>query len=75
MKPRAFAASQRRVRPLTKQRVLRRLNGVLRGGDKNSPFTDLSARGGAAAINIFAATKADLPDFWKAVPECPPQKS
>lgn len=60
---------------LAKERVLRRLYFVLRDADTSAPFTDISARGGAAAINILAATKADLPDFWKAVPERPTQKS
>jgi hypothetical protein len=52
-----------------KDRVLRRLYAVLRG--TNQDGVDIRALGGEAAINIFAATKLGLPDYWKPVPERP----
>ena len=50
------------LNPLTKTRVLRRLYAVLNGAG-------IAEHGGLAAINILAATKTGLPDFWKPVPE------
>jgi hypothetical protein len=47
------------LNPAIRERVLRRLYDLLRA----------KGQGGAAAINIAAATKAGLPDTWKAIPE------
>ena len=46
------------LNPAAKDRVLRRLYDALR-----------ASHDGAAAINSVVATKADLPDYWKPVPE------
>jgi len=46
------------LNPAARDRVLRRLYDSLR-----------AIHDGAAAINIVVATKADLPDYWKPVPE------
>jgi hypothetical protein len=54
---------------LAKDRVLRRLYEVLRGANDGQDGVDFRARGGEAAINILAATKVGLPDYWKPVPE------
>jgi len=45
--------------PAAREKSLRQIYGIL------------SAMGaaGAAAINVAVATKKDLPDFWKPVPE------
>jgi hypothetical protein len=49
-----------------KARVWRRLYEVLSGKDK-SPVFARAARDGRAAIAIVAATKADVPAYWKTV--------
>ena len=52
-----------------KDRVFRRLYDVLRGMRGSQRGADFYEYSGAAAINILAATRGDLPDFWKPVPE------
>jgi hypothetical protein len=52
-----------------KDRIWRRLYDVLSGADKGSAFESLQSRERSAAINIVAATKPGLPDYWKSVPE------
>jgi hypothetical protein len=54
--------------PRAKALVLRRLYDVLRGADK-SASAKLDPAKGAAAINILAATKPGLPDYWKPIEE------
>lgn len=63
------------LNPLAKERVLHKLYDVLRGADNSPAFAALKTRDGAAAINIVAATKAGLPDYWKPIPETATKKS
>jgi hypothetical protein len=52
-----------------KDRLWRRLFDVLRGTDHSAAFESIQSRERAAAINIVAATKLGVPDYWKGVPE------
>jgi hypothetical protein len=62
------------LNPLAKERVWRGLYDVLSGTDKGPAFADLDKAKSTAAINILAATKAGLPDYWKPVEEHVTQK-
>jgi hypothetical protein len=57
------------LNPIAKDRLLRRLYAVLSGADHAPGSLHIDHAGGAAAIAIFAATKPNLPDYWKPVPE------
>jgi len=63
------------LNPLAKARVWRGLYDALKGAGKSGPYSALNRQNAAAAINILAATKSGLPDFWKTVPERGAQRS
>jgi len=50
---------------MVKERVYRRLYDILSGKDANPKFANLSAADRKAIIQIVAATKKGLPDYWK----------
>ena len=50
---------------IVKERVYRRLYDILSGKDTNPKFANLSAADRKAIIQIVAATKKGLPDYWK----------
>jgi hypothetical protein len=50
---------------IVKERVYRRLYDILSGKDANPKFANLSAADRKAIIEIVAATKKGLPDYWK----------
>lgn len=52
-----------------KDKVYRRLYDALSGTSRPGDLAMLKDRDGAAAINILAATKKGLPDFWQPVRE------
>ena len=58
---RAFDA----IAPSVRERVYRRLYAILGGADASPAFAALPAERRRAAIEILAATKPGLPDFWK----------
>ncbi len=57
------------LNPRAKDVVLHRLYDVLHGAAKSEPAAKLNPAKAAAAINILAATKPGLPDYWKTVEE------
>jgi hypothetical protein len=50
---------------MVKERVYRRLYDILSGKDANPKFANLSAADRRAIIELVAATKKGLPDYWK----------
>jgi hypothetical protein len=50
---------------VVKERVYRRLYDILSGKDANPKFANFSAADRKAIIEIVAATKKGLPDYWK----------
>jgi len=57
-----YSQSFDNLNPAAKAKVLREVYEIL----------SKKGQGGATALNIAAATKKDLPDFWKAMPERAP---
>ena len=58
---RAFDA----LEPAVREQVYKRLFDVLSGADRSGKYAAISPERGRAALEILAATKADLPAYWR----------
>jgi hypothetical protein len=52
--------------PNVRDRIYQRLFEILSGQDKSGKYAKLTREGRRAALEIVAATKPDVPDYWRA---------